>query len=402
MTKPNFADLIQLVRELSARTVDESEISGRLQLSDEVALERLRRCVADDETSDRTGVRLPDAFIEDVKVGDTVRVMVGKPAIGFGLIFKSTAEMLDYPPARASEPRRYYLAEPNFCNGDEAVPPAVERYRAMLKLIGILSKSAVHTDKDSGSILFVKKEKFDVPIHYSMADLEALDIPAVGKLEAVIVDDAQLDERLPMLSNAVVEMLESVRKPERFHFLLTHLDDLVRSYEASYKLFLTNFSYEKVRDEVEETRIDYTTKIHKAFSDIQGQVLGIPIATVIVATQMKKAECIGYEFWVNVAVLVGAWVFAALLYLVIRNQAHTLDVLDIEIQRQKRVLAKEYEKVADNFMPTFDLLAKRLVAQRRALWGVGSVALIGLILTHVVFAHFTSLANTCSPLKVFL
>lgn len=402
MTKPNFSDLIQLVRALSARTVNESEISGKLLLSDEALLGRLGRCVADDETSDRTGVRLPDTFIEDVKVGDTVRVVIGKPAIGFGLIFKSAAELLGYPPARASEPRRYYLAELDFCNGDEAVPPAVERYRAMLKLIGVLGRSAVHADKDSGALLFVKKEKFEVQIQYSVADLDDLDIPAVGKLETAVVDDAQLEQRLPMLSNAVVDMLEGVRKPERFHFLVTHLEDLVRSYEASYKLFLTNFSYEKVRDKVEETRIDYTTKIHKAFSDIQGQVLGIPLATVIVATQMKRAECIGYEFWVNVAVLAGAWVFVALLYLVIRNQAHTLDVLALEIQRQKRVLAKEYEKVADNFMPTFDLLAKRLVAQQRVLWGIGFIALIGLVLTHVVFAHFTSLASTCSPMKVFL
>lgn len=83
--------------------------------------------------------------------------------------------------------------------------------------------------------------------------------------------------------------------------------------------FTSGFSYEKVRDEVEATRIEYAGKIHKVIGDIQNQLLGIPVATIVVATQMKEATRYDSQYWINAAVVLGCWVFALLVLMLLRD-----------------------------------------------------------------------------------
>ena len=108
------------------------------------------------------------------------------------------------------------------------------------------------------------------------------------------------------------------------------MPELQKKFSDGYNLFASSFSYDKIRDEVETAKVEYTGKIHKVFSDIQNQVLGIPIASIVVATQMKDAgakTATTYEVYVNSAVLLGCWIFVLLTGLLIWNQQHTLKVL---------------------------------------------------------------------------
>ena len=153
-------------------------------------------------------------------------------------------------------------------------------------------------------------------------------------------------------------------------------------------MYAAGFSYDKLKDTVEAARVEYIGKIHKVLSDIQNQLLGIPVATIIVATQMKVAPGFGTEFLVNSAVLLGCWVFAILTLLLLRNQQHTLSVLKEEITRQKRQLEKEYAPVAGNLNGTFKSLESRALTQQIVLWVIdGDVA--GLLLSHWAYARLT-------------
>ena len=56
---------------------------------------------------------------------------------------------------------------------------------------------------------------------------------------------------------------------------------------------------------MEAAKVDYVAKIHKTLIDIQGQLLAIPVATIIVASQLKSNQTCGVDFWTNIAVLAG-------------------------------------------------------------------------------------------------
>ncbi len=150
-------------------------------------------------------------------------------------------------------------------------------------------------------------------------------------------------------------------------------------------MFLSAFSYEKVRDEVEALKVEYASKIHRVLSDIQGQLLGIPAATVVVATQMNKADVMGAAFITNAAVLLGAFIFGIFLTLLLKNQSHTLEVIETEVARQKRQLKSELYEITDGFDATFKMLEKRIGHQRLILRTVGLVVGVGLLLSYVAF-----------------
>ena len=57
---------------------------------------------------------------------------------------------------------------------------------------------------------------------------------------------------------------------------------------------------------MEDARLDYLNKIHKTFIDVQGQLLGLPVATVVGSSQYKVTKSCGLELWADVAVLGGA------------------------------------------------------------------------------------------------
>ncbi len=162
--------------------------------------------------------------------------------------------------------------------------------------------------------------------------------------------------------------------------MLANLDKLADRFFAGYRLFASNFSYQKIRSELEEARLEYTGKIHKTLTDIQSQLLTIPVATVIVATQLKRTASVDDIFWANSAVLLGAFVFAGLLFLMIRNQTKTVSVVAGEVDRQRTKLRTEHPDATATFDDVFASLDARIRDQRVILNVVRGILALGLAL----------------------
>lgn len=384
--RAEFLDFVSIARSVQQPKLVGDELIGRFCISDIEHLDRLTACIDDPE---RTGISLLHEDPENIAIGHTVDLQISHPKLGFGIFAPRFSDLLTYPPARVKEPKRYYVQDIDFASGDENAPAIVKKYRGILTLINTLARSSAHLDLESACMLFINDGKFEVPVNYSEREVNELKQSDLDKLCSIIVTDSHSENRLSMLSTAVCELLGPVPKSQRFAFLIEHVAELQQKFDTAYRLFLANFSYDKVRDEMEIARIEYTGKIHKVFSDIQNQVLGIPVATVIVATQMKDATTFGYNFWVNVGVLIGCWVFAILVLLVIQNQRHTLQVLKDEILRQEGVLYTKYEVIADQFSDVFSSLNRRLRHQHWVLSTVDGIVVLGLILAHVLFFEVT-------------
>ncbi|MFL9966597.1 hypothetical protein PQR02_37670 [Paraburkholderia sediminicola] len=338
-----------------------------------------------------------DADSDEFAIGATVKVAFEDPRTGLGVLACNLSEILQPTRYRLKEPKDYFLIDSKFAKNDGEIPGDVQKYRQVLRLIELLKQSAAFLDSDEGVLVFVHGGKFELPIEYRVENMRALDEAAIERLLSFVGDDAHVEKKLGILEGATRALLENWPKEQRFTHLLSNLPQLAERASDGYKLFIADFSYDKVRDATEAAKVEYAGKIHKAFSDIQTQILGIPVATIVVASQMKDAKDIGYEFWVNTAVLVGCWVFAILVTFVLWNQTHTLAVLDAEIERQKELIKKQYKDIASQFVGVFKFLRRRLCLQRWALRAVGFVLFVGLILAHVIYFKLTVPAQAWLP-----
>lgn len=389
--KATWDDLELVVRGLSQRD-DGPPVRGVFKIENDRSLEALQACISSSETD----TRLELLGFEDpntLKVGQAVEIQLA-PRLGFGILVKSLDSLLNAQFARIKEPTNFLLLD-DLLSSKAVVDEnhVLTRYRVVLSFIQTLKRAAAFLDQDEQLLVFIKEGKFEIPINYDEADLRGLRLSDVQAVASILPKGTHETQCVSILADAVVEMTKHLPTYSRFQYLLTHIADLRKRYEEGYNLFASGFSFEKVRDQIESTRIEYAGKIHKVFSDIQNQLLSIPVATVIVATQMKSADKVGYEYWVNSAVLVGCWVFAVLMVFLLYNQWHTLDVIGTEIQRQKRQLQKEYASVASTFADTFTYLRRRSTTQYCLLIAVGGIVGVGLFLAHFVFIKLTTPAH---------
>lgn len=327
--------------------------------------------------------------MDSITVGVHVVVEVS-PRLGFGVLKPNVAGLLNVQGARVKEPTHFFLLDEKISDSDpvEADHP-LSRYRAVLEIIQTLKHAAAFLDIEESLLVFVSDGKFDIPLQYNANDFQSLSMDDAASIRKLLAGGLHEEQCKAIMADAVIGMTRHLPESRRFSFLLTHLGDLRKRYEAGFNLFASGFSYQKVRDEVESAKVEFTGKIHKVLSDVQNQLLGIPVATIVVATQMKYAKEIGYEFWLNSAVLVGCWVFAFLMIFVLTNQGHTLRVLRIEIDRQKRQIEKEYKSIYPSFADTFLFLNRRVCMQRLVLWTINGFVLLGLLLAHVVYLKVT-------------
>ena len=271
---------------------------GFLDLSNQDLRNTLLELISADNLDD-SGLSLVSEEPDNIQVGQTVELFVGEPRIGLGLLVRNLQELLETTKASIEERKNYFIIENKFFKEDLSIPDEVQRYRELLSFIQLLRESAAYLEAEREELIFIHDGKFSIPIRYSLDDLLIIDFSIIKKIEGSFTDDTHKDQKHAILADTIIGLVKGTPPAERFHILLAHLPELLSKFIDGYNIFVSNFSYDKVRSELEAFRVEYTAKIHKVFTDIQNQMLSIPVATVVVATQMKSAQTLGDQLIIN-------------------------------------------------------------------------------------------------------
>jgi len=384
MSQAKFDKLIALCRAIDFHN---NSRKGTLTIADAQQCLLLTEILS--SHSDEYGLAILQGNADALNVGDIVELEVNDPKLSIGIIATNLDDLLLAPKARIKEPVRYYVISDKFSKSDHTAPQSIERYRRVINLIELLKQAAAYLDEDAGELIFVQEGKYKLPIQYTASDVLKIDNESISRLLESFENDIHKDQKLAILAKSVQTLCNATKPMERFALLLEHLVELLKSFSEGYRLFVADFSYDKIVNQLEVAKLEEIGKIHKTFADVQNQILGIPVATIVVATQMKAANSVGYEFWVNTAVLIGCWVFAILSIFVLRNQIHTLSAIGNEISRKKQQMIKDYKSVEDLITKSFPFLEARLKSQRRAFHIVDIILVVGLLLSHVVYFVLT-------------
>lgn len=378
---PLFDKLISLYRLVTPDQDGEADVC----VSNEAVLENLRYLLHVDRSPDITGLTIRSGDPDHLKVGDTIRLGFGLPRLGMGHLLPNVAELVKAGPTK--EPEHYYLWQPPRSNDDPDVPAEIVRYREVLALVALLKEAAGYLDEATGALVFTQQGRFDVPVRYTLGDITVDVAERSARLRGLFVTSMHREQKLVMLAAAVQDATRAEIASSRFATLLIKLETITTEVDNSYKLFCANFSYEKIKDAIQDAQIEFTAKIHKTFSDIQNQLLAIPVATVVVATQMKETASYNAQFWINTGVLLGSVLFVLLFVLLVCNQWRTLDVLADEIKRRKKTLAEQYTAIDGMFSGTFKKLKRRVCQQRVTIAMSLIVVLIGAVAAVIVYCQ---------------
>lgn len=390
-----FAHLVEIYRH-TAFAADGRE--GTLTIPSPEVVELLQLIEADGAVGDaiiaECGISVLDET-PDLRVDGRVRIQIHQPRVGLGVFARSFDEFLASPKAHFLEPAHYFVLEGGLTR-DMASPTAeLGAYRRAVALVSLFAQAASYLDETKGELIFIDDGKFAVPIRYDRSTLASLSEEKVQALLQHFSDPTHTDQKLEILTQAVLTHTRGVPQNDRLEYLLSNLSTLMTAVRDGYRLFASSFSYDKVRGDLEAAKIDFVTKIHKTVVDIQGQLLGIPVATVIVASQLKAANACGVELWTDVAVLAGAWIFWVLLLIAIINQWLTLGVIGLEIGRQKEKMQKDYAEIATKFTDIYQSLGHRICWHQIGLIVVLTIATMGALFATFAFRHLVTADFRC-------
>lgn len=326
----------------------------------------------DDSNIDESGIAVRQGDYENINVGDVFILAVAQPRLGLGILAENFSKYITSTTgARVKERDNYFLIDEAFSSSDQPVITVVNRYRRVLRLIGLINEAAHYLDSAKEELVFYKDGRFVVPLVYGVQEVNALDFPVFELLERFVLDPYHKEQKVKMLGENLIEMLSMVPVSQRFSHLISQLSDLYSRLQAGYNLFASDYTYEKAVTEVHAFKVDVITKIHKAITDIQAQVLGIPIATFIALSQLKKTTALNAQFAANTVIFFGVLVFCLLLIGFLVNQHATLDTIKQEVLRQKKIFEKRFETKQVAYLEEFAAITKRLSWQYAAVYAVG-------------------------------
>lgn len=378
-----------LYRQLAPRAWRDGRLYGELRVKDQETAEFLKVLLSDELENDYS-CYIEEGDPDNITIGDTFRLGFARIRPAIGLLIPDVSELLANSKlvSDAAFAPWYVVAE------DEASwehGPISQRLSAINQLVAALEGAVSVIDHRKGTLVFIRDGRFDVPLRLDGETFRTFDLDVLRQLVGLLkLEDGHTKQRHEICATAIREMLVNTPVEHRFGRLLLDIAELKQRLIDGYALFASAFSFKKVRDQAEAMRIEYTGKIHKTFSDIQGQLLGIPVSAFVVATQFKDAATApAGQVWVNLGIFVGVLIFCILFSLSALNQWHTLDVLEDEIKRQERTLLEEHADLKSRLDDIFTKLHDRSLAHRVALIIVIAVCWTGFLLSTGAFWHLT-------------
>jgi len=293
---------------------------------------------------------------------ETRTIQFSTPSSG-GFFAWSMEDLLKNPARSRRAPSKFYIADLDYLHPDQkkSMPNQVKGYFQRLSFIESLQPPFAdyhHTASGPETFVFMADKKLEVSINIAASELDP--IPAIDKLmEEYIFATEHKDHKRTIIRTCITDLFATpnskITKIE-ISDIFKEAELLLEDVRDNYNLFISEFSFKKIKNEIEREKLDFTIKLNTVFSSIQNQLLAIPVALVLVGSQMENTGSWSRK---NLVIWLGALVFALLLSLLVRNQKNTLSAVRQEIDQQWKKIHSDHRPVADRFRDLYWTLEER-------------------------------------------
>jgi len=296
------------------------------------------------------------------------------------------------------QPKEFYIADiDGVYKNTVSSNGQIKAYCFIVSLYELLSRVADHTEKKGASahrhIILSVSGKEDIPVIYSREDIvrlsEHLHAEGITNIREELFSSPHKASKLSLFKKSISQYLSGNSIDSKFAILIQQLPEIIKNYTNNYELFLHEFSFEDEKEKLEQKKQEFLLKLNDILNGIHGKLLAVPISLVIVAGQMKASTVDNY-FLTNVIILVGAFVFALLMWMLTANQLHSLLAVKTDYSTKKERLKLELRSsLYAELSQAFEQLDARFVYQRRVIRFVDSLVLLSFLFSIFIFEYHT-------------
>ncbi len=253
----------------------------------------------------------------------------------------------------------FYVAELKYFS-DEPNIEFYTSYKAIVNFIDAINGISKHNymDVDINYALISNDDKaLLLPLTYGVSNIDELseNISHIQLITNVFVDTST--EKQLLFVNEMIDYLLPVAESERFNILLRTIRDFTDKCNNAYQYYLRDFSYNKLKIELDSKALEFTQKIQGVINDSQNKLVTIPTAFVLVFIAFDYNDLNSVK---NITAIISLFIFAVLIQIFLNNQYSSLNFTEANIAAYKETFSQSnIEKFREKFSLVDDELKKQ-------------------------------------------
>ncbi len=269
-----------------------------------------------------------------------------RPSKGMN-VYNNFAEFLLKKNNQQDLPSIFYLIEEDFLYPENEPNKEIKHYIELIpflkKLIELADHEVILNEKIVDKLIFLHKSKLEIQLEYDRTYLsEGLD--GLSIFLSLMNDETNTDQKCSIVKEALHGLLINIKSNKRFSHLIGHFAEFSTRVNENYQLFVSEYSFDKVRREYEEKKREYIIQINNTFSDLSLKILSVPIALFLGVTRIKPIIKEDYvDILIQNSAMLTAFIIVSIyMYLLINNQKHSLLALKTEYSDLMKRLKSSY------------------------------------------------------------
>lgn len=281
-----------------------------------------------------------------------------------GNVYQTVEQLVGTPVNQARVPELFTVRELAYTTPAEPAPERIQGYLQAVQLWSLMKELADHVVEVPPSLFFIESptRKIEISLRFEAANLRLL--PGLKEFSRDFVrTDLHREQKRDMVRAALIDILGPGRTV--LGTLIDKFELFVQQVTGAYAIFAADFSYQKVRSEVEKQNLDDTLRLNKTLADIQNQLLALPAALILAAGSLDARDGVK-----NLSIVIGVLIFAILMVALVTNQKSSVHSISNEVKLRKTLVDKQPAEVALRFAGAFTDISARVAKQNRTLNGV--------------------------------
>lgn len=307
----------------------------------------------------------------------------------------SLAEMLqDYPASRnhlISQPTYFedldYIYQPTDINNIDSINNLViKNYIKCVNLFLLIKTQTDHhilNNLNEETLYFLGKKKLRIINNLTAID-EELNLDSILAFKTAYIDSPIHKEAIKQIIKDSFINYYSTLQEVSINQVCKDFKNIYDVIKNNYETYISEFTFSKIKRDVDKFRTESIVRINKALSDIQMQIVTIPASVVIVSANFKTAR--DFSILTNSIILFGAIFFAIAVYYICENQKDTLKNIFHEVQSHEKELRKDPLFLQDtDISQNYIFIYNRYRKQRKNLTKIKIGVALSIIITIIIY-----------------
>ena len=280
----------------------------------------------------------------------------------------------------------FYIHELEYIHSNEKRNEIIENQKKLVSIIDFLEKATTHSQTSRGvkNLVFQKPDKIcTIKVDYTSEFLKNTKLDdQVEDINSHVLSNSDNETRIKLFNEELINILNQTTGG--FASIINNWNKITASYKRSFSLYLSEFSFQKVKASSQEYFHDLTDRVYSTIHMFFAYILAIPIAYIFILRFFDfSGESLPKDSFL---LAIGILYFLVIWFVLLNNLSKAFQTIEKDINRFLKRIINE-----DSLMEIIDNLNNQknslIPTQKNRILIVRTITIVILILTIFAFIY---------------